>query len=38
LIAGAHTALQCASAALGSGAKEIDFGPHTVPKDGLSEK
>ena len=38
LIAGAHTAFQCASAALSSGAKEIDFGPHTDPKDGLSEK
>jgi hypothetical protein len=38
LIAGAHTAFQCASSALSSGAKEIDFGPHTVPKDWLSEK
>src|ERR1019366_10764460 len=34
LIGGAHSAFQCASAALSSGAKEIDFGPPPIRKIG----
>lgn len=35
---GAYGGSMCISCSLGSRDKAIDFGPHSVPKDALSEK